>query len=179
MEPGRMGKVQKHLKTYKLIRALHRDIGFFLIGLTVIYSISGIVLTFRDTGFLKKETTTKKVIATNLNSDSLGKALHLRNLHIIENGREFIRFESGIYNKTTGAVSYTSDTLPVLIEIFNKLHKSSTKGSTFWFTTLYGGLLLFLAVSSFWMFRPGTKKFKRGVIISGAGFIISAFILTL
>ena len=31
------------------VRSLHRDIGFFVIGLTIIYSISGIVLTYRDT----------------------------------------------------------------------------------------------------------------------------------
>ena len=38
------------------IRSLHRDIGFFIIGLTIIYSMSGIVLTYRDTNFLKHET---------------------------------------------------------------------------------------------------------------------------
>ena len=36
-----------------LIRVLHRDIGFLVVGLTIVYALSGIVLTYRDTGFLK------------------------------------------------------------------------------------------------------------------------------
>jgi len=44
----------KNLSHY--MRALHRDIGFFIVGLVVIYAISGITLVYRDTDFLKKET---------------------------------------------------------------------------------------------------------------------------
>lgn len=35
------------------IRSLHRDIGFFLVGLTLVYVLSGILLIYRDTGFLQ------------------------------------------------------------------------------------------------------------------------------
>ena len=37
----------------QLMRAWHRDIGFFIIGLVIIYALSGIALIFRDTDFLK------------------------------------------------------------------------------------------------------------------------------
>lgn len=38
------------------MRTYHRYLGFFLAGIMAMYSISGIVLIFRDTDFLKKET---------------------------------------------------------------------------------------------------------------------------
>ena len=42
-------KEKKSIHYY--MRGLHRDIGFFLIGLTLIYSISGVLLIYRDTDF--------------------------------------------------------------------------------------------------------------------------------
>lgn len=46
-------KEKKSINHY--MRSLHRDIGFFVIGLIVIYSISGVVLIYRDTNFLKHD----------------------------------------------------------------------------------------------------------------------------
>jgi hypothetical protein len=36
------------------MRELHRYLGFFLVGIMSVYAISGVVLIFRDTDFLKK-----------------------------------------------------------------------------------------------------------------------------
>ncbi|MFV0437444.1 MAG: hypothetical protein ACK5PS_08650 [Desulfopila sp.] len=61
------------LPLQKWMRIAHRDIGFFVIGLTVIYCISGIMLTFRDTGFLKSETTIERNIGPGLQDYQLGR----------------------------------------------------------------------------------------------------------
>ncbi len=37
------------------MRVIHRYLGFFLVGIMAVYSLSGIVLIFRDTDFLKQE----------------------------------------------------------------------------------------------------------------------------
>ena len=37
-------------------RILHRYLGFFLAGVMAIYAISGVIMIFRETNFLKKET---------------------------------------------------------------------------------------------------------------------------
>jgi hypothetical protein len=37
------------------MRVYHRYLGFFLAGIMAIYSVSGIIMIFRDTDFLKKE----------------------------------------------------------------------------------------------------------------------------
>ena len=39
------------------MRVLHRYLGFFLAGIMAVYALSGIVLIFRDTDFLKSEQT--------------------------------------------------------------------------------------------------------------------------
>ena len=37
------------------MRVIHRYLGFFLAGIMAVYALSGIVLVFRKTDFLKKE----------------------------------------------------------------------------------------------------------------------------
>jgi uncharacterized iron-regulated membrane protein len=44
-----MSDVSKNMRIY------HRYLGFFLAGIMAIYSVSGIIMIFRDTDFLKKE----------------------------------------------------------------------------------------------------------------------------
>ena len=37
------------------MRVLHRYLGFFLAGIMAVYAISGVILIYRDTDFLKSE----------------------------------------------------------------------------------------------------------------------------
>ena len=164
---------------YKWMRALHRDIGFFVIGLTVIYCISGIMLTYRDTGFLKSETQVEKNVQPGLEASQLGKALHLRHIEIVGQDEKEIRFTAGSYNKETGTAKYVSDEIPSLLRAFNSLHSTSSKNERSVFTALYAGLLLFLALSSFWMYRPGSRFFKRGIVLASSGFCASVLLLIL
>jgi hypothetical protein len=164
---------------YRYMRSLHRDIGFFVIGLTMIYSVSGIVLTYRDTNFLKNETFVTKIVSPNLKANEIGRALHEKKLKVVKEEGEIIYFTNGTYNKVTGAAAYSSKRHPVILEKLNKLHKVSSKDSVHWFTIIYGMLLFFLAISSFWMFKPGTKLFKRGVCFATTGVFVVMILLVL
>ena len=42
-------------KSENTFRVFHRYLGFFLAGIMAVYAISGIVLTFRNTDYMKKE----------------------------------------------------------------------------------------------------------------------------
>lgn len=159
------------------IRALHRDIGFFVIGLTVIYCISGILLIYKDTGFLKEEKNIEKQLSPEINTQELGRVLHIKGFEVLKTEGDFVYFQNGTFNRATGMVSYKAETLPFILEKFNGLHKSSSKNTAHWFAITYGLLLMFLAVSSFWMYRPGTTLFSRGIFISGAGFTGALIIL--
>ncbi len=162
---------------YRMMRALHRDIGFFVIGLTIIYCISGIMLTYRDTSFLKSETQVERTLRTGLSADQLGRFLHLKDLEIVGQDDKEIRFTAGSYNKETGLASYTSDEIPALLRAFNSLHTTSSNSAKSVFTALYAALLMFLALSSFWMYKPGTKSFKRGLILTFLGLGVSVLLI--
>ena len=60
------------------MRVLHRYLGFFLAGIMAVYAISGIVLIFRETDFLKTKTTEEVKIAPNVKNELIGKELGLR-----------------------------------------------------------------------------------------------------
>lgn len=159
------------------MRVLHRDIGFFILGLIVIYSISGIVLTFRDTNFLKTERQVEQQLEPNLQANELGEVLQMRRFIVENENAEVIDFETGVYSKETGLATYSVYELPVVLEKFNDLHKTMSSGAASPFTTILGFLLLFMAISSFWMFKTTSPHFKRGMVLTGVGVIATIVLL--
>lgn len=158
------------------MRSLHRDIGFFVIGLTIIYTLSGILLIYRDSDFLKHKVITEREIKPNLNESDLGMVLHLKDFKVLKSEGDILYFQNGTYNKSTGLVKYKEKVLPSVFTSSIKMHKISSQSATRWISIVYGLLLLFLAISSFWMYKSKTKLFRRGIYITAVGFI-SALIL--
>lgn len=159
------------------MRALHRDIGFLMIGLTLVYAISGFILIFRDKDFLKVAQHTEKQLPPNLNESSLGDAIHLRDFNVTKTENEVIFFTQGTYDQKSGKASYTEKVYPQAIKKLNQLHLTSGKNAIHWFATLYALLLLFLAISSFWMYKPGHRLFRRGILFAGIGLLLALFIV--
>lgn len=159
------------------MRVLHRDIGFLILGLIVIYSISGIVLTFRDTNFLKTERQVEQQLEPDLQANELGEALRMRRFSVESEDAEIIDFGTGTYSKETGLTTYSVYELPVVLEHFNDLHKTMSSGAASPFTTILGFLLLFMAISSFWMFKTTTPHFKRGMLLTVVGVLASIVLL--
>lgn len=165
----------KNLTYY--MRALHRDIGFFTIGLTLMFALSGVVLVYRDLGFLQYETQIERRLSPNLEPAELEKALHIRGLKVIQTKGETISFREGSYNSATGVALYKARTLPFPLDKLAELHRVSSKSIANVFVTLYAVLLLFLAISPFWMFKKATPLFRRGIYVACAGFVFSIFLL--
>ena len=66
------------------MRLLHRYIGYFMAGTMAVYAISGVLLIYRDTDFLKKEKKIDKKIEANIPNDKLGKELKIKGLEVKE-----------------------------------------------------------------------------------------------
>ena len=64
-------------KFHNTLRQYHRWLGFFLAGIMAVYAVSGILLIFRSTDFMKFEYTTEHLLASELGPQGLEKALHL------------------------------------------------------------------------------------------------------
>ena len=129
------------------MRIIHRYLGFFLAGIMAVYSLSGIILIFRDTPFLKQEKKIEKTIATNLSGDDLGKALHLKKFKPNREEGNVIFFKEGTYNKNTGVADYTTSSQPFLIEKMNHLHKAQSGDPIFILNVFFGVSLFFFVIS--------------------------------
>ena len=156
------------------MRVYHRYLGYFLAGIMSVYGISGIVLIFRETQFLKSERQIERKLPPHISPEELGRALRIRDFKIESNEVNIITFRQGSYNKETGIATYTSKELPTLVNKLTQLHKASTNQPLFFLNIFFGLSLLFYVVSSFWMFLPGTDAFKKG-----AYFVLAGVALTL
>ena len=161
------------------MRIYHRYLGFFLAGIMAVYALSGIVLIFRDTDFLKSEKLVQQQLKPGLTADSLGKAIRMRDLKIESVNGDVQTFKQGTYNTVTGAVSYTTKNLPRMIEKLTHLHKANTKDPLFYLNIFFGVSLLFFVISSFWMFMPKTSIFKKGMYFTLAGIALTLLMLFL
>ncbi|PIB39230.1 PepSY-associated TM helix domain-containing protein [Maribacter sp. 4G9] len=158
-------------------REFHRYLGFFLAGIMAVYAISGIVLTFRNTDFLKKEVTITKTLPAGLNEEKLGQELRMRSFKVDKTEGDMVFFGSGSYNKTTGDVSYTEKRQPIVIEKMNNLHKMHQGNPLFWLAILFGIGLLFFSVSAFFMINPKAPIYKKGIYFAVAGFLLTVVLL--
>jgi len=159
------------------MRIYHRYLGFFLAGIMMIYSLSGIVLIFRDTDFLKQEKIVQQQLRPGLGADSVGKAIRMRDLKFTSSNGDVQSFKDGSYNSATGAVSYTTRSLPKFIEKLTHLHKASTKDPLFYLNVFFAVSLFFFVLSSFWMFMPRTSIFKKGLYFTLAGILLAVLML--
>lgn len=159
------------------MRIWHRYLGFFLAGIMAVYAISGIVLIFRDTNFLKQKKTIENKLAANLPIEEVGKLVKLRDLKAKSENGDTIFFAQGFYNKVTGEEKHTITSLPKVMEKLTQLHKANTKQPLFYLNVFFGVSLLFFVISSFWMFMPKTTIFKKGVYFTIAGIILTLILL--
>lgn len=161
------------------MRGLHRDMGYLVIGLTLIYSLSGIILIYRNHDILKVEKQKKQKLEHGIPPEELKATLRVKVLNVEKIENDIMYFDNGTYNTLTGETIYTVKEVIFPVNKFIEFHKSSSSKGVHIFGLIYGLLLLFLSISSFWMFKKGTKNFKRSWILTGAGIVISLTIFLL
>lgn len=159
------------------MRVLHRYLGFFLAGIMAVYAISGVVLIFRETDFLKSEKTEEVKIAPNVKNESIGKELGLRRYQFDHEEGNMVYFKNGDYNKETGVAHITTKELPYILDKMTHLHKATTDDPLYWLNIFFGVSLLFFVVSAFWMYLPKTKVFKTGLLYSLGGIVLTLILL--
>lgn len=164
-------------KSESLFREIHRYLGFFLAGIMAVYAISGIVLTFRNTDWLRKEVALEKQLDPGLGEEALGKALGFRRFAVTGQEGDQLFFNNGSYNSVSGQVKYTVKRQPYIVEKMNKLHKMHSGHPLFWLGLFFAVSLLFFSVSAFFMFRPSAPIFKKGLYFAVAGFLLTLVLL--
>ena len=159
------------------MRVIHRYLGFFLAGIMAVYAISGTVLIFRDTEFLKQERKEKRLIRPNAEPEEIGQLLGIRGFSIKKEEGNLVHFENGTYNKISGEANYTVKELPVLLDKMTRLHKARSAQPLFFLNIFFSVSLLFFVISSFWMFLPKTNVFKKGLYFTAGGILLTLVLL--
>ncbi|MDC0614767.1 hypothetical protein OAP05_02595 [Schleiferiaceae bacterium] len=158
-------------------RILHRYLGYFLAGVMMVYALSGITLIFRKTNTFKVSIEKEMTVAPGLDAIGLGKVLRIRNLTPIDNDGSLMVFEQGVYNTITGEADYTVKELPYWLDKLTHLHKATTEDPLYYFNIFFGLALLFLAISSFFMFAKSSFIFKKGLWFTLGGIILVLIML--
>lgn len=159
------------------MRIAHRYLGFFLAGIMAVYALSGIVLIFRKTDFLKKDVQVEQKLAVNLAGIQVGKVLKIRDFKIVKTEGEVISFKGGSYDQSTGMAVQTKKELPFVLNKLTHLHKATTNDPLYVLNIFFGLSLLFFAISSFWMYRPSSDIFKKGVYFTAGGIVLTLILL--
>lgn len=163
--------------TRSFMRITHRYLGYFLAGIMAVYAVSGIILVYRDTDFLKSEKKYEKTLSANLSEKELKKELKMKGLEVEKTEGAVLHFKKGTYDSSTGIAKYSKMELPFVLDKMVSLHKSQSKDAIAPLSVFFGVALFFFVISSFWMFNPKTKAFKRGIKFTIAGLVISILLL--
>lgn len=161
------------------MRIYHRYLGFFLSGIMAMYAISGIVLIFRDTEFLKSEKEIERQLPANLPDEEVGKSLRLKEFKVERKEGNMIYFKEGTYNTSTGQARFKAKELPYVLNKMTKLHKANSSQPLFILNIFFGASLLFFVVSAFWMFMPKTDVFRRGLYFALGGLVLTLILIFL
>ena len=66
------------------MRVYHRYLGFFLAGIMAIYALSGVLMIFRTTDFLKVEQVRTSKLPTGIPMENIGRELRIREFKVLK-----------------------------------------------------------------------------------------------
>ena len=181
------------MNLYKLNKTLHRDFGYFFVGMILIYAISGIavnhkadwnpnyIIKNKDYGLGRKVERSKvDLILINSIMDKLGESGQYKN-HYFPNENTLRIFLNGgniTVNMETGDCQLeTIRNRPIFKEV-NFLHYNPGK-IWVWFSDIFCVALAFLAVSGLFILKGKFGLIWRGAILTAIGILIPLLFLLL
>ncbi len=178
------------MKIRKANRAIHRDLGYFFVGMAIIYGVSGIAINHRD-DWDPNYLVSQKSISLKLphqNMEEKGLALffleqvdeqnsYRTHLASGETFRIFIKDGSLEVNLPDGEAKFeTIRKRPVFYQL-NFLHYNTPKKLWTWFSDLFAVGLIILAITGMFVLKGKNGITRRGAWITAAGIIIPLVLL--
>lgn len=169
------------MKFSRVLRVIHRDLGFFAVGITLVYGISGILLNHigsQDPAFRKVEKTIQ--LSANLTETELSTVCianenlpSLKRIMRTDEDHSRVYFDGGvgIYHSSDGILNYEIRQKRVLIYWINRLHYNKVKG---WspVADFFAGSLILLAITGLFM-----VKGKNGIAGSGKWYLLIGILI--
>jgi hypothetical protein len=177
--PARGGRVNWR----KLNNALHRDVGYLIVGLTIVYGVSGLAVNHRadwnPSYRVEKRTLRIEPIRATERAEIVRQAraaLGLgepRNVFRPDPQTLQLFFETEKYSVDlpTGAVIVDANRPRPVLHEMNQLHLNTPKGAWTWIADLYAVALLFVAVTGLFVLKGRTGITGRGAWLTAAGIV--------
>ena len=166
-------------KVNKTLRNWHRDIGYFVVAITLVYGISGILLTHKDAFPVISTTKTTATFSSKLDIAGFSEqwSQHYSTLELTKcfvsnhNIKFYFQGGNGRYKIGSGEVSFETYHKHHLNGFLVSLHSNQKKG---WkhIADLFCLALIFLAISGLIMVKGKNGFKRRGVWIMLAGIIM-------
>ncbi len=177
------------MKIRRLLRILHRDLGYYIVAMTIVYALSGIYLNHRhdfnpDYQIFVTDFQVDQPVNTNISGEevkeiiqSVNSELVFKKHYINNEGLIKIFIESGeaVINPNTGkgTVQYLKRR-PLIFEM-NMLHRASIGTLWKWISDIMAVILIFVAVSGLFLLK-GKRGFNRwGWWLTIAGIVVPLF----
>ncbi len=173
--------------------ALHRDIGYLCVGMTLIYAISGIVMNHFKSGdfyhpdYSKSYKEFKVAPPANGKADQAyvdlildrqGERKHYKSFITGENYVQIFLTNGSVYiDLTTGEGQIEQKTPRYVIREFNLMHYNNLKKFYTWFSDAYAVALIVLAITGLFVLRGKNGIIGRGAWLTALGILLPALFL--
>jgi len=158
------------------MRIIHRYLGYFLAGIMAVYAVSGIIMIYRETDFIKNEVITVQELEPNLTGGELSPKLRMA-VKVDKKEGDILYFKDGNYNQKTGVAEVKKMKLPFVLEKMERMHKATTNSPLYFLNIFFGTSLLFFVLSAFWMYTPKMPIFKKGMYFAAAGIVLTLILV--
>ncbi|HSN49600.1 MAG TPA: PepSY-associated TM helix domain-containing protein [Bacteroidales bacterium] len=173
--------------------ALHRDIGYLSVGMTIIYALSGIILNHFKSGDFVHPDYSRSYKEFKAPLPSAGVVDKTYVLSVLKTQGEESGYKSFVAGNAyvniflthgtvyvdlnTGAASMEKKTPRYVIREFNLLHYNNIKKFFTWFSDLYAAGLIILAITGLFILRGRNGIIGRGAWLTAVGIVIPAIII--
>jgi len=178
------------MKVRKVNRAIHRDLGYFFVGMAIIYGVSGIALNHRhdwDPNYIVRQETKEltlpsaemeeKELAIFFLSQVGQEKSYKTQLSLGETLRIFINNGSLEVNLTDGTARLEIIRKRAVFNQLTFLHYNTPKKLWTWFSNMFAAGLIILAITGMFILQGKNGITRRGAWITAAGIIIPLVLL--
>lgn len=174
-------------KLFRWLHVIHRDLGFLMVGVCLVYGISGFLLNHmngKDPAFktvemtvqLEKSLTNEEltVLWADKELPELKRIMSIDDVH----SRLMLNGGIGVYNSATGLVDYETHSKNEFIYWINKLHYNRVKGWSI-MADIFAISLIFFAISGLFMVKGKHSISGKGKWYLVAGLLIPVLYIIL
>lgn len=173
-------------KLFVLNRSFHRDIGYFCVGLILIYAISGIAVNHVDswnpsyviTRYDKSLTRLPQAVESEEFAKALATNLEIKGSYrsqVRDNAEEVLFFYENsrvVWNEVKQVASVETTEKRIGLFFANYLHLNKAKRVWTYVADVFAVLLIYLSLSGLFMVKGANGFGRRGWILVAAGIIM-------